>query len=307
MLKHDVNSSSDELSALGSKRPSKAKRVLSVIGESLLLIVFTLVLSVSGQITYDYTRYSTFFVNGMSMYPTLNADAYAIGDDGTFHRGDSASDTMGLLYSWRNFTNSSVTYYCDYGMFDGKGDYLSKLKRFDVVVTYFPDDLELKDGHYVPKSASDTGSAPDLKIKRLIALPNETFRFDSQGDLWVKKVGSATFELQEQSFLDSAVKTIDPDWKKQTVISNSGSAYNTAWTSDNGLTLGEGQYFVCGDNRLRSNSTDSRIVGAIPADAIQGRAVTIIGRCSFKYYSSTKQDFHALWNSYKMPWQLEWL
>jgi hypothetical protein len=68
---------SGELSPLGARKAVKTKRVFGIIGESLLLgVLFTLVLSVSGQITYDYTRYSTFFVNGMSMYPTLNQDVY---------------------------------------------------------------------------------------------------------------------------------------------------------------------------------------------------------------------------------------
>jgi|LAHS01.1.fsa_nt_gb signal peptidase I len=302
MLQHDVITSESELSALGSKKKSKTKRVFGIIGESLLLVLFTLVLSISGQITYDYTRYSTFFVNGMSMYPTLNNTAYAIGADGTVHTG-GANDSLGVLYQWKNFTNSSVTYYCDYGMFDGKGDYLKNLKRFDIVVTYFKDDMKLNsDGHYVVKSTLDNGQVPDLKIKRLIALPGETFRFDASGDLYLLNESTSKFELQSQSFLDPGI-AINPDWKKQTVSQGAGKA----WTSELGMTLGKDEYFVCGDNRLNSNSNDSRALGAIPGDAIQGRAVTVIGRCSFRYYSETKSEYHALWNSYKMPWQLEWL
>jgi signal peptidase I len=307
MLQHDVITSESELSALGSRRPSKTRRVLGAIGESLLLVVFTLVLSISGQITYDYSRYSTFFVNGMSMYPTLNNTAYAIGNDGVVHHGDSA-DTMAPLYQWKNFTNSSVTYYCDYGMFDGKGDYLKKLKRFDIVVTYFKDDMSLMDdGHYVVRSALDNGQVPDLKIKRLIAKPGETFRFDNAGDLYIKNAATGIFDLVAQDFLDPGI-AIKADWKEQTVLSSSGKAWTgKAWMSENGETLGEDEYFVCGDNRLSGNSNDSRALGPVPGDAIQGRAVTIIGRCSFKYYSDVKQEYHALWNSYKMPWQLEWL
>lgn len=300
MLQHDVITSESELSALGSKKPSRTKHILGVIGETLLLVLFSLVLSVSGQITYDYTRYSTFFVNGMSMYPTLNQSVYAIGNrDGVLHQGQEG-DTMGRVYSWGDFNDSNVTYYCDYGMFDGKSDYLSNLKRFDIVVTYYPSDLILKDGHYTVNTSLNNGKGPDLKIKRLIALPGETFRFDESGDLYLKNATTESFEKVEQGFLDPGIK-LDANWKKKTVSSGSGKD----WTSANGKTLGAEEYFVCGDNR--GNSTDSRSVGAIPKEAIQGRAVTIIGRCSFKYSSKDEQEYHALWNAYKMPWQLEWL
>jgi len=300
MLQHDMITSEGELSPLGRKKPSRAKKIFSAIGEVLLLGLFTLVLSVSGQITYDYSRYSTFFVNGMSMYPSLNAEVYAIGNsDGILHDGASG-DPLGARESWGDFRNSSVTYYCDYGMFDGKGDYLKNLSRFDIVVTYFPNDLTLVDGHYVPKTSLDGGEAPDLKIKRLVAFPNETFRFDSNGDLFIKKENSDEFQLVEQPFLDKGI-AIDSSWKKKTVASGSGKA----WTSTAGETLGADEYFVCGDNR--GNSGDSRIVGPIPSEGIQGRAVALIGRCSFRYFSATQTEYHPLWNSYKLPWQLEWL
>jgi signal peptidase I len=291
---NDVIIASGELSALGSKKPSKTRRVLGLIGEILMLGVFTLVLSVSGQITYNYTRYSTFFVNGMSMYPTLNQDVYRI--DSTGKREDKSDSA---IYDWGNFDKSNYTYYCDYGMFDAKGFKLENLQRFDVLVTYFKDDMILgSDGKYTPKTKANSGTEPDLKIKRLIALPGETFRFDSLGDLYVKD-SSGQFVLIEQSFLED-----DATVKSQTVSPNSKTG---TWDSLAGETLGPDEYFVCGDNRRKGGSTDSRSKGPVPGEAIQGRAVTIIGRCSFKYYSAESSEYHPVWNSYIMPWNLRWL
>lgn len=291
---NDVIVAAGELSALGVKKALNVKTVLSWVGETLMLGIFTVVLSVSGQITYNYTRYSTFFVNGMSMYPTLNQDAYRIDSGG--HREDKSNST---LYGWGNFDNTTYTYYCDYGMFDAKGFSLKTLNRFDILVTYFKDDmLLLGDGTYTPKTVANSGRDPDLKIKRLIAFPGETFFFDKKGDLYVKD-STGTFVKQEQSFLDS-----DLDAKAQTVKPTSKTG---TWDTSEGETLGANEYFVCGDNRRTGGSTDSRSKGPIPGEAIQGKAVTIIGLCSFKYYSDSSSEYHPVWNSYIMPWDLKWL
>jgi signal peptidase I len=308
--KRDVISAQEELSALGSKKVSKKRQVFNLIGEVLMLLLFTLVISVSGQITYDYSRYSTFFVNGMSMYPTLNKNVYAIeNSSGAVHNGD-ANDTMGKVYTWQNFTHSNVTYYCDYGMFDAKGFSLAKLKRFDILVTYFKDDMvKGSDGKYVVKTKALNGVTPDLKIKRVIAFPGETFYFDGNGDLWVKGKDETTFTTIAQPFLDNALK-INANWKKQTLTINSSDVWASgAWHTTQGATLADNEYFVLGDNRLVGASWDSRynVHGPVPGEAIQGKAVTIIGRCAFRYYNDNENEYHPVWNAYLMPWQLEWL
>ncbi len=83
-------------------------------------------------------------------------------------------------------------------------------------------------------------------IKRIIGLPGETVRIDDDGNIYVNG------EILEENF--GAETMIDP-----------GLAYG-------GITLGENQYFVLGDNR--NHSSDSRVpsVGLIEKDDIIGRA-----------------------------------
>ena len=83
-------------------------------------------------------------------------------------------------------------------------------------------------------------------IKRIIGLPGETVRIVDDGNIYING------EILEENF--GAETMIDP-----------GLAYG-------GITLGENQYFVLGDNR--NHSSDSRVpsVGLIEKDDIIGRA-----------------------------------
>ena len=83
-------------------------------------------------------------------------------------------------------------------------------------------------------------------IKRIIGLPGETVRIDDDGNIYINDV------ILEEHF--GAETMIDP-----------GLAYG-------GITLGENQYFVLGDNR--NHSSDSRVpsVGLIEKEDIIGWA-----------------------------------
>ena len=107
-------------------------------------------------------------------------------------------------------------------------------ERFDIIV--FPFEYE-EDTYY---------------IKRIIGLPGETVRIDENGNIYIKAGADAEEVLLEEHYGAEVMK--DP-----------GLAYL-------GITLGEGEYFVLGDNRNHSSDSRTPAVGLIHEDDIVGRA-----------------------------------
>lgn len=83
-------------------------------------------------------------------------------------------------------------------------------------------------------------------IKRIIGLPGETVRIDSEGTIYINE------EILEESY-------------GKAVIADPGRA-------EEGITLGEDEYFVLGDNRNDSIDSRTEAVGNIKKENIVGRA-----------------------------------
>ena len=121
-------------------------------------------------------------------------------------------------------------------------------------LSYVIGDVDRGDIIVFDKPTQAGGQIPDF-IKRVIAMPGETITF----------VGGEVFidgQRLREPYLDGA--TTNPP----TAPLDSAGCLNTP-TADS-CTLGEGWYFVMGDNR--GNSTDSRAFGPIQEDTIVGRA-----------------------------------
>lgn len=84
-------------------------------------------------------------------------------------------------------------------------------------------------------------------IKRVIGLPGETVRIDENGTIFINDV------------------PLEENYGREVII-DPGNAYN-------GITLGEDQYFVLGDNRNHSSDSRFAAVGIIQGDRIIGRAI----------------------------------
>ena len=293
----DINGNAS-LPALGKKEnetPHLSHPIWAWIGRVLLVIFFAAFFALVAQTAYDYGRYQKFYVNGESMYPTLNRNTEI------YQNGKRVyADTP--IYSLGDFSLPGSTYLCDCGFMDNRSDFRSRLERFSIVVTYYASD-------YIETNGARTlSSTADLKIKRIVGLPGETLYFDEEGELHVKTIGADSFVTIEQPFLeivpwDQDSKTWYETVKRET---NEGSRY--AKGEANAYTLKEDEYFLCGDNRKRSASRDSRLLGAVPSYALQGRVVAISSQCWYTLPSSDSTDSPAeqiKWDSIVMPWKIK--
>ena len=139
----------------------------------------------------------------------------------------------------------SGIYNLDYIAVDTHERARKNLKRFNVINCYYSADDKVQ------------------KIKRVIGLPGETIKFgqgDDNGTLYVKEG-------------DSFVAVEQP-------IEN---RYVTEGYYPNGeITLGSDEYYVCGDNRIGDNSSDSRKNGPIKYSWIVGKVVCVCAHCDIE-------------------------
>jgi signal peptidase I len=253
------------------------------------VLFFVGVISVSSQIIYDYSRYVSFYVSGDSMYPTFNKEATrsknGVSETASSHHGD-----------WGDYDDVDYDYICDYGLMDNRGDFVSSLKRFDIVACYFNDDYS---------SLGTLNEGAEMKVKRLYGFPGETIYFSSSGDFYVDG------EKAEQP----------------SIIVNDGHLSDTATGIGYGkqtspLHLREGEYYVVGDNRRVGDSLDSRSSsegplgrlhydenGLLPLgnEMIKGKAVAIIGLSKLSYNEKGVASHSLVWTSMRAPWDIKYL
>lgn len=265
----------------GEAKPAKKKtKWWQVLIDVLAISMFVLASCVAANIIYLSAAYSeTFFVNGMSMYPTLNANALRKTENG--YRNLTWADSS-------NIEGDIVDYgYCKIG---DKDNWKQNLKRNDVVITYYKED-------YVDPDALNPvlkkGAAP--KVKRLIGLPGETVDFsavtvnDEYGNVaWGKTLING--------------EPIKPLYGPSDYPTINGRIYDRVVAPTYGhVVLGENEYYVMGDNRGGRHSDDSRQHGPIKADWIYGQACIVV---SMRELVRENDSFDAKFKlgHIKMPW-----
>ena len=200
-----------------NEKPVKNRKRFGTILSIVIIVVSVILLAVEGVVYYQRSYLTPFWVNGQSMYPTLN-----------LHATDRYGNELGANPP---SPSAHAGYHVDYGVMDCHERAIKKIKRFDVVVT-----------KYTKEDSSN-------KIKRVLGLPGEVVEFKNDGDLYI----NGTYF--EQPVPEQYIR---------------GASYPAGPT-----TLGEDEYYVCGDNR--KHSYDSSDVGAIKREWITGKAIAICG------------------------------
>ena len=191
---------------------------------AILYFVITVGLIISSCFLFKKYYYQSIFVSGTSMQPTLNA-------------------------------NYSTTGRCDFGIIDTHAKRINEINRFDIVTTYYPwdsKDYSLSEGSFVPGSKPEENAS--YKIKRVIALPNETFKL-TNNELYLKS-GSDFIKI-EMPF----------ERKLDNVYNNTKE-----------ITLKDNEYWVMGDNwKISQDCYD--VMQPVYKENIVGVLVAIQGTC----------------------------
>ena len=203
----------------------KIKSVLSITGYFLLVIA----LCFSVSLVFHNLYYELIYVSGGSMSPTLNNH---INEDG------ENTDSEGTLV--------------DFGILDSHKSAINHVKRFSIVSTFYYDDYDLG-GTLKPNSRR--------KIKRIIALPNETFKIE-KSQLYVYQ--NDKYELIPYTF------KISPDISDEDTCKDIGETI-----------LGPNEYWVLGDHRNKSRDSGTLLM-PIQKEYILGVLVAIEGQAKLK-------------------------
>jgi len=209
-----------------SEKQIKRKMIWDKITFVFVAVFLALSVVFSVTLIYQKSYFEIKWINGQSMYPTFNKDAVDRFGNKKGKNGGRASNGDRDL---------------DCVIWDGHESTMSKMERFDIVIT-----------------AQPNNGSRDL-IKRVIALPGETFYFGSGED-------NGSLYLQNSS--GEFIYTSQPVGEEY-IREGSYIGYQTP------TTLGPNEYFVCGDNR--GNSSDSRSFGPVTRDLISGIVVAVIG------------------------------
>ena len=182
----------------------KLKNILSVTGYFLLVVA----ICVSASIVFHNTFYEFVYISGGSMSPTLTGSTIS-------------TSSYGIDVEQEGST-------VDFGIMDTHNTAKNNIKRFTIVSTYFPKDYD-DNGTLIANSTQ--------KIKRVIALPGETFKIE-ESKLYIKN--GDDFEYVPYTF--ETIPAVEASYKDKDISE---------------VTLGNDEYWVLGDHRDNSRDCGS--------------------------------------------------
>ena len=218
----------------------------------ILPMVLVIPLSIWGLSQMNKASYDCFFVVGPSMQPTLNGDAN----------------------------------YSTYGYSDNSEVAVNNLKRFDLVICYYPfkGSTDYKQPYTHESPLLDTKT---LKVKRVIGLPGDSLEINNE-------TFSISYKVNGETVTDKYAEEEDKENNvKKVPFSRKGAADNMIENRVAQISLGEGEYFVMGDNWTKNGSLDccnptieSSLVETTPQciykENIAGVIFKLSGTCKYK-------------------------
>ena len=222
------------------------KKKISAILMSTFTFAALIGLCFTASIAMTRNYYDTIFVSGSSMNPTLYggtgglAKAPYIDEYNEYHSGE----------------------YVNFGLVDKSEKAKKNIRRYDIVTTYYPSDYD---------GTGKLIESATYKIKRVIALPGETFRIVN-GVLSVKTDG-AFVVVERKHLIDDGGQVDIKDITER--------------------TLNENEYWVLGDHR--SDSSDSGTMKRpVTLNMITGVVVRIEGTAEFYYHYVCENCEHEI-------------
>lgn len=276
----------------GPLKPLEKKpRIFTKILRFLCVVIF--VVGICSFANFLYLRISfgdSFFVNGLSMYPTLNKDGSRL-ENGKYRalRWNDGGNQVGDIidYGWGKTD-------------EGKG-WRQDLRRYDLVITYYPSDYKNVDHSELYETAS-------LKIKRLIGFPGETITISDDASYFGNSVWAKTTVTQTDGTKKDLPNLYSED-DFPTIVNADGSSLSyTSIPFPEGnfstWTLGEDEYFVMGDNRRGTFSGDSRAIGVGPIKRhmLKGKVHVLTGMAKVEKASDGNIEGKMMLSRMRMPW-----
>ena len=246
-------------------KPKKKTRWWNILIDVFLVALIVVSISVTVNLLYLNNAYNlSFFVNGMSMYPTLNSNCY---------------DQNGNKLMWWHdtFYAGDEVEYGD-GKSGDKDNWRDSLARHDIVITYYRSDYLTDANNNLRRDANGNlmlRANAKSKIKRLVGFPGETVSIEAVNEdteLYNRAWGKTTINPGTES-----EQIIKPLYTVADYPSVEGHTYRF-YTGSYTVTLKEDEYCVIGDNRGAGYSGDSRSNGPVTSEMIIGKAYLVIGK-----------------------------
>ena len=231
----DINISTHQ-----TEEPKKAKKKENkfvAIAWAFLYFLLTITLCLSGTRTFIQFYYYPIYISGDSMEPTLNG---------------------GTDYSNPRY---------DFGYIDTSRKAIDSIDRFDIITTFYP--FSAEDYNQPYQHNQDTLSGAKHKIKRVIALPGDTFTISNNVLIFRNN------ETGEDEPCELPFETITSQNSNRVDFKTKGFGDEEGF-----VTLAEDEYWVMGDNWVGSrDSYSDQKGGPVYYENIVGVLIAIIGTC----------------------------